>query len=326
MFENEEPWQVIKTREIGTSEVLQIIPQVPEVTIISDSIKTPINNHNNNNNFLHRAMLTEKAFKTSPNNNPVHQNNALMGPLPLQSNQQQTFNRPLSRNPVTPNNAQQNLFNSPQVPDVTILDDVQKPLKHASPKTQTDRVFNESYKEMLINTHDHFLRQIQKDQFPSPTNANDNSNKKRSNFLNAPPPTSFKLNPLSKYAPKMTDKPIIEKDGNSSSILIDVDDCARNNSTNKTPSHITNENDEATFEKVAKMLSEIQKLVIPPSTPSPQSSAGRANEVESYKPIEVSKKCEVLRHLAKKYLSSDELTRFQVEKELRELEDCNKFL
>jgi hypothetical protein len=116
--------------------------------------------------------------------------------------------------------------------------------------------------------------------------------------------SSFQDNPLRKYAPKPQPAIQPQNDGNSSSILIEVDDIAT--------SEIGEKADEMTFKKVAEMLNEIQRLVVPGKPPQEEAP----KEVKSPK-----MQYAILRHLASSYLTPEEMEFYQVEKELNEMDE-----
>lgn len=286
MLDNEEPWKPPEMQRI--SQAPKVSPLVPELTIISTENKQNLNK----NNFLQRAMLTEKNLKPqsshSNHNDPVR-----FQQHPGTKNNRFSENscKKLPTNILKEDNkTSQPIVTKPQVPDITILDDDHSKSK---PSSSTERVFTNSYKEMMINSHNQFLKQFNKEQ-------NVNAVPKY------PEPTRYKQNPLTKYIPSPeppTYKPL--KDGNSSSILSVID-------ITQSKSNKKDENEEVTFKKVAEMLSEIQKLVIPDKPlQSPNSSSSSRQKSNNY---------EILKQLAMTYLSQEELVKYQVEIELSELE------
>lgn len=283
MFENEEPRH--PPMQEKSTEALRIFPQVPEVTIISAENKQI---KRNNTNFFHRTETSQKT-SSQPLINPFYS---------ISPRQQSDQLSAMARTGQKQINAQ---FR-PQVPDLSILDDHIKKATNNSPLSSTERVFTESYKEMLVNSHEHFLKQLGKDN--EKENSSTSSEKKRSPFLST---ATFKQNPLSKYAPKAvgsTNSNINSqtvKDLNSSSILVDVkisDNLNKNNA-------LSEESEEVTLKKVAEMLTEIQKLVIPSEkTYSIDSSSSDARNTK-----------EILKQLANTYLTPEEVVKFQIEKE-----------
>jgi hypothetical protein len=287
MLDNEEPWMPPRMQTV--SQAPKVSPQVPELTIISTENKQ----NTNKTNFLQRAILTEKNLKPqSSHNNPV----SFQPQIGTKDNR---FGENLYKKSPTnilkeDNKAYQPISSKPQVPDITILDDDNS--KEQSPSS-TERVFTNSYKEMMINSHNQFLKQFTKEQNVNPT-------------PKYPETARYKQNPLTKYIPSpeaQSYKPY--KDGNSSSILTDIDITQGNIIVGNKK----DETEEVTFKKVAEMLSEIQKLVIPEqSLQSPNASNSRQKS-NSY---------EILKQLANNYLTPEELIKYQVESELSELEKC----
>lgn len=310
MMENEQPWMPPEQQKISQMPDMQ--PQVPELTLFSPSTK-PIAN-NNRPNLMQRAISNEKVFndpKQKPLQPTLVQNNAvyskvqpavpdlsLFDPLVNHSNRPVSTNRP--QNMVYQKNhksSKENIFASsalPAVPDVTILDE--EPKRSSPGQTRTNQVFSESYKKLLIKSHEQFLKQMNNEaprEEPS-----QNSQRKRPGIFSS----KFQDNPLRKYAPKpqLTQQ---LNDGNSSSILIECDDDSPPENEEKT--------DEMTFKKVAEMLTEIQKLVIPGKSPTFEDQVEEPPKKQS----------NILRHLASLYLSREELEYYEVEKELNEVEE-----
>lgn len=317
--------------------------EVPEPTIFSPSSSKPATNRAN---FLQRAnekvqhhqppkmspqlvnrspQLTNRSPQMHPvNNRPTYSNELPMKPsvpdlslfdpqVLIQSNHHPNNKRNIARPNTAPatnfapskagRSSKENIF-GPSVPDVTILDE--KPKEPQQKTSSLDGVFSESYKNKLISSHEEFMRQLNEDQKELIEQAN--HTKKKSNLFN--PPVKYQENPLMKYAPKSQSqnlaKPqsgsIPQPDPNLSSILGNFDSAV----------HETEDKaDDMTFKKVAAMLSEIKKLVIPN-----KSSARNSQEDQPKK----ARKVDVLRHLAATYLIAEELSHFDVESELQELE------
>jgi len=293
MLDNEEPWKPPEMQKI--SQAPKLSPQVPELTIISTENKQ----NPTKSNFLQRAMLTEKNLKPQSSQN-IHNNDPVRF-QPFVGSKDNRFGENLYKKSPTnilkeDNKAYQPIITKPQVPDITILDDDNSKSKTPS---STERVFTNSYKEMMINSHNQFLQQFNKEQ---------NVNPAPKYPVKAIESTRYKQNPLAKYIPSpeaQSYKPY--KDGNSSSILTD-NDITQNNHNRK------DENEEVTFKKVAEMLSEIQKLVIPEKPlQSPNSSGGDNSRRKS-------SDVEILRQLAHTYLTQEELIKYEVDSELSELE------
>ncbi|CAG9805650.1 unnamed protein product [Chironomus riparius] len=283
MLDNEEPWMPPRMQAI--SQAPKVLPQVPELTIISTENKQ----NGNKTNFLQRAILTEKNLKPqSSHNDPVR----FQPQIGTKDNRfgENSYKKSPTNILKEDNKAYQPMNSKPQVPDVTILDDD----KQTQSPSSTERVFTNSYKEMMINSHNQFLKQFTKEQ----------------NVNTAPkyPETArYKQNPLTKYIPSpeaQSYKPY--KDGNSSSILTDIDITQGNNNIGSKK----DETEEVTFKKVAEMLSEIQKLVIPEQSLQSPNSRQKSNNYE------------ILKQLANNYLSQEELMKYQVDSELSELEKC----
>lgn len=289
MLDNDEPW---KPPEMQKTAQLQLKPQVPELTIISTENKS---NSKSNNNFLQRAMLTEKNLKTQAG-------------CTNQTSPSVRF-QPVFPNKSPANNAQDTrtspILTRPQVPDITILDD-DETNNNRRKSNSTEKVFTNSYKEMLINSHDQFLKQLQREAVPQASNKTNEHNI---------PLAKYRQNPLTKYIPSPEQQNFNKfKDGNSSSILSDID-ITQNNNVNTNSKN--GETEEVTFKKVAEMLSEIQKLVVtekPLQVSSPNSNSGNIQQPKS------SSNHEILRQLAKTYLTPEELAQYQVDSELSELE------
>lgn len=329
MMDNELPWNPLGPQQIA--QIPKISSQVPDVTLFS-----PNNNQTNQkSNFLQRAIANERVFNNPIQQPPRNLKNPVLSNAMFATGMQitpsvpdlslfnpQPFN-PVNRmtGPTRPNSSstsnifakadnstKENVFDAigkHSVPDVTILDEEPKQANQQRPST--DRVFSESYKKMLINSHEKFMKQMKTD---VPSTEQVNPAKKKSGLFN-PQANKYQENPLRKYAPKP--QPIAnEKDGNSSSILMEFDEVA------EPPKPVSTESDEKidgmTFKKVAEMLSEIQRRVIPGQTAMNKVD----QEVRSKKSL---KTHEVLRSLASSYLSKEELEFYKVQRELDEMED-----
>lgn len=318
MMDNEQPWQPPQPQQIP--EIPKITPQVPDVTLYSPNNRLP-----NKNSFFQRAMVNDKVLnieKPQPTRNvlgnPIFNSEMHMKPSvpdvslfnPQALNPSNRTNS-LPRNEKTSSNmifntsnktsSKENVFGKPSVPDVTILEEF-KQVKPQPTSKPTEPVFSESYKKLLINSHEQFMKQMQSDKSPSPPEPT-NPPKKKSALFN-PPANKYLENPLRKYAPKPK---TFESDHNSSSILMEFEEVT------PPPAFDPNDkSDEKTFKKVAEMLNEIQKLVIPgKSTPE---------QIAEAKPKTCFKRHEIMRHLALSHLSPDELAFYDVENELKELE------
>lgn len=307
MMDNELPWQPPNQQKVTMKP--QISPSVPDLTIFSPNNKAPVNKQN----FLQRAIANEKVLNNIPKNNPKNFSNVkpsvpdvslLDSPVLIPPTNRQvkpTTSRALTNvYPKRSQSSKENVFGfvgKPSVPDLTILDEL-KPVKPVS--ASSDRVFNESYKKMIAKSHEKFMKQINDS---SPTQeAQENQPKKKSGLFN---PERYQENPLRKYAPAprpQTAPQTYEKDANSSSILVEFGDVA------PAPAQPEDKTDEMTFKKVAEMLNEIQRLVVPGKT------------VEEDKPKTKLKPHVILRHLAEAYLSQQELECYDIEQELNELE------
>lgn len=331
MMDNEQPWNPPGPQQIA--QIPKITPQVPDVTLYSPENR-PLNQKSN---FLQRAIANEKVlnnakqlpFKSnqhpvpsSPtfenlmqitpsvpdlsliNQQPLHQINRISCQTgPVRAHSSSSSNSVFARNDKV---SKENVFGvvgRHSVPDVTILDE--EPKHERNQKASNDQVFSESYKKMLINSHEKFMKQMKSDNL-SPEQVN--PAKKKSGLFN-PQANKYQENPLRKYAPKP--QPVAyENDGNSSSILMEFENIVEP----PVSSGADDKTDEMTFKKVAEMLSEIQKLVIPTPTTTDQID-------QEVKPDKSLKKHEVLMKLAKSYLSKEELEFYNVEKEIDELKD-----
>lgn len=271
MLENEEPWHPPKPQT--QTEIFRISSQVPEVTIIDGESSVGMRS-----NFIQRAKTSERIqVKFSA----------------IES----------SKSPRFPQATH-------QVPDLTILEETKN-----SPTTTTtrnqERVFTESYKQMLINSHEQFRQQIENDKVSNECGSSSNNDKqiKRSGILSSKQAFDYRPNPLCKYVPSkiVKDTSVKNRSMNSSSILID-EDSQQQLHQNQQQSSNEEEKDDMTFKKVASMLSEIQKLVISPRV---------SLEVDSNKinPPSNNRNSEILQKLASQYLTSEELSFYEVNTE-----------
>jgi len=195
----------------------------------------------------------------------------------------------------------------PSVPDVTILDELPKP-QSSQTSNPNEPVFSESYKQMLISSHEQFMKQIQQEKSPSVEQTSQASQPKKKSALFNPPTNKYQENPLRKYAPNPPPPRAFDNDPygphDSSSILIEVERPAASCSASTS--------DEKTVKKVADMLNQIEKLAIPEQT-KPDKSGEKTTAKNSEPP-------EIMRNLASNYLSSEEREFYEVEKELEELQ------
>lgn len=207
----------------------------------------------------------------------------------LQTNKQQT------RTPIN------NRF-SPTVPDVSVIN---------QSESNQNRIFTHSHKDMLINNHDQIMKQnriqilneLNEDQF---LRDNKHGYSTGSGLLaKSQMPYEFKPNPLCKYVPtkiSKAPKSPCQKDGNTSSILIDSPKTPvpfqRYNNENDS----INEGDEVQFKSVAGIISEIQRLVTPSKI-----------DVDT----DESSTNGILKKLAKMYLTNEEYLSYDIEEELR---------
>lgn len=314
-MDNDLPWNPHEPQQ--RPQIPKTCPQVPDVTLFSPTNRAS-NNVNNKTNFLQRAIATEKILapkqtniqSTAPSSHaynnelfskPSVPDLSLIQPQVLTSSNR--LNGPsnllFSKNGGASNENVFGAVGKPSVPDLTILDEEPKQKVKLS-----DRIFGESYKKQLLNSHEQFMKQIRTD---SPTA--ETANGKNISPLFRPQPTKYQENPLRKYAPKQQSISY-GNDGNSSSILIDIDN---------QPSSLESgdKSDEMTFKKVAEMLCEIQKLVIPGKVVEQATQALSQGEKT---PTSSSQRCVVLKKLASAYLTTEEFEYFDVEKELREIE------
>lgn len=287
--------------------------EVPEATIFSPqtSSKTPCITSTTNRNFLERAYANEKVLNIPKKTSTDHHHSPgipmlkFVPEVTVLECQQNMNPTNLFTGPPISSKHSANLFYKNQqtsqknvegigrslVPDVTLLDE---PKKQQPKSNSTDQVFSESYKKMIIDSHEQFMKQIRSDdqpaadQVPPPT-------KKRSGLFNSQV-NRYHDNPLRQYAPRPQPAAF---DANSSSILVDFEETF-------SPQKETDERGELPPDKVSEMLSKIQKMGIP--------SAVSRDEVR------IPRKCEVLRHLATSYLTAEELDFFDVYLELDDME------
>ena len=321
------------------------VPSVPELTIFSPSSSNTNNvqekSNKAGNQFLLRSARYENFMNTpmpsSENTNRFEQQkSSSMAPKPsvpdlsifdkpaVHSNSApNVYNFFQKRNHTSKENISENIPNKsgafipkPAVPDLTILEDKSK--SHNNKTSNNGMVFSESYKDMMINSHEKLMKQLNPSPLlPSPpTNSSSNTNSKRSNIFNQHQP-KYQENPLKKYAPIPTTTNYIEKDGNSSSILIDVDDIR--NPDNKVPvsplpipsPSIEDASDESTLKKVEEMLSEIEKIRL-----NPQIATVIPPPRKQMNPFVPRKLSTVLHSLAQSYLTPEEIEFYDIENEL----------
>lgn len=296
MMDNEQPWQLPEQPTIP--EIPQMIPQVPDVTLFSPSDnKAPVKT----TNFFQRAMAnqarnenipkfqTMATNQTEPNSGNLIFHNvkpsvpdvSLFDPSVAKA-----ANRVVNFPPMSKATSG-NVFNGkPSVPDVSILEEQPQP---TNKKDDSFQVFGETYKKMLITSHEQFLRQIKQDE-PEQKKV---VIKKKSGLFH---PLPYQDNPLRKYAPKPA--PVTKEiDLNSSPIFVGDDSLPADTGTEA-------KCDEDTFKTVAEMLSEIQKL-------APVSGKDVAPHV-------------ILRQLASTYLTPQELECYDVESELAQLQEASE--
>lgn len=313
MMDNDQPWE--PPEQPKTVQMPKVSPTVPDVTIFSPSNQPPIKR----SNFMQRVKTNEAATKhSSVTNQPRHLNMfdkvkpsvpdlSLFEPQVLNSANRNHVpttkpnsmqNIPQSSQNVftkTSTSSKENIFlacSKPSVPDLTILDE--EPKKTKSNSCGNDQVFSETYKKMLIKSHEQFMKQMKNDIQPEIVK----QSSKKSTLFN---PQRYQDNPLRKYAP--VPQPAVY-DANSSSILVDFEE-----EPSPAQPESNEKSDEMTFKKVAEMLSKIQKLVIP-ETSIPDDFKSSHNDPRHL----------VLRKLASSYLKPDELDYYDVDKELKEME------
>lgn len=321
------------------------VPSVPELTIFSPSnSNTNVQEKTNKagNQFLVRSARYENYMNTpmpsgEKTNRFVQQKSTSMAPKPsvpdvsmfdkpaVHSNSApNVYNFFQKRNHTSKENISENIPNKsvafipkPAVPDLTILEDKSK--SHNNKSSSNGMVFSESYKDMMINSHEKLMKQLNSSALlPSPpTNSSSNTISKRPNIFNQHQP-KYQQNPLKKYAPIPipTTTNYMEKDGNSSSILIDVDDIR--NVDNKVPVSplptIEDESDESTLKKVEEMLCEIEKIRINPQVNSVNPPSRK--QINPFVPRQLSA---VLQYLAQSYLTAEEIEFYDIESELFEI-------
>lgn len=309
----------------------KISAQVPEATLFSPANKLPATSRPN---ILQRAVAGNKVSSV-PQSPPM-----TVPQVPL-TKQQCYGNRipakpsvpdlslfePPQQNPVNrmiqqrPNSSPSNLghqkpaqvlkenvldtMGKHAVPDVTILEDP----KPQRPKTNSSgTVFDESYKNMLMNNHNEFMKQFRTEHPKSP---NTSIAPKGAGFFNSQP--KYQANPLLKYAPKPAKTAVTfqSPEPDMSSVL--------RGSDNETEllQESDEKIDEITFKKVNAMLSEIQKLVIDKTAPEAATTESEASK-------EAPRSSEILRRLAFQYLTPEEIREYEVEDELMELENDEK--
>lgn len=330
MMDNEQPRQ--PPLQPAAHITPKITAQVPEVTLFSPSTnKLPANSRPN---ILQRMVAGNKV--TSVQQSPP----MIVSQVPMTkqqcygNSQQQSYGNSVSTTkPSVPDLSlfdpqQQNLMTQrrpssspsnlvykkpPQVsnqnvldtmgkhsvPDVTILED---PKAQRAKSGSSGAVFDDSYKNMLMNTHNEFMKQFRAEH-PKPP---DPEAPKR---FSAQP--KYQANPLMKYAPKPVKQATV-----SQPMSPDLSSALRGLENESDLLQESDEKiDEITFKKVNAMLSEIQKLVIDKTT----AAAATDEKTEPTKPSP--RRSEILRRLALKYLTPDEIREFEVEDELIELEN-----
>ncbi|CAO1406260.1 unnamed protein product [Diamesa serratosioi] len=313
------------------------VPSVPELTIFSPSNKVEEKTTKAGNQFLLRSTRYENYMNTpivtgENVNRFEQQQSTTIAPKPsvpdvsifdkpaVHSNSApNVYNFFQKRNHSSKENITDNIPHSsgafipkPAVPDLTILEDKSK--NHNSKSSSNGMVFSESYKDMMINSHEKLLKQLNSSSIlpSSSTKSSKNTNTKRSTLFNQHQP-KYQENPLKKYAPIPTT--INYNDGNSSSILIDVDDIRQVPFVPllTTKPSIEEESDESTLQKVTEMLSEIEKIHINPSVtvnPPPKKPAN---------PFASRKLSNILKSLAQSYLTEEEIEFYDIEHELQEI-------
>lgn len=186
---------------------------------------------------------------------------------------------------------------SPSVPDLSIINKSVDDNKGSSTK---NRVLTQSYKNMLLTTHDQIIQQtrIQAVNDLSEEFVRETHPVRQGLLAKSQTSYDYKPNPLCKYVPSKITKPPSSPIHNLSSILID--------------SHAQGHNDgslcegieDLQFKNVAGIISEIQKLVTP-SKMQEDGSACNSND-----------QSEILRKLAKMYLTNEEYSSFAIDEEL----------
>lgn len=322
MMDNEQPRQ--PPQPPPTHLTPKITAQVPEVTLFSPANRPPAINRPN---ILQRAGNKVSSVQQSP---PV-----IVPQVPMTKQQSYSSSIPAAKpsvpdlslfdakqqNPMIqrrPSSSPSNLacqnpaqvskdrildvMGQHSVPDVTILEDP----KSQRPNTNgSGAVFDESYKNMLMNTHNEFMKQFRADNPRATTEA-----PKKKGFFSSQP--EYQANPLLKYAPKPVNAAVIRPPK-------ELDASSPSRSLEKAPESLQESDekiDELTFKKVNAMLSEIQKLVIDKTT-TPEASNGEKSEPTKPAPT----RSDILRRLAFQYLTPEEIRLYEVEDELTELEN-----
>ncbi|CRK99718.1 CLUMA_CG013022, isoform A [Clunio marinus] len=315
-MDNEQPWQPPEQQKVN--QFPQTLPEVPEVTIFSPTNKIP-SVKPQASNFIQRAManavVNNKNSKSQPIKRPTNYMPSVISHeilnsvkpqvpdlslLDTQTQSKVQTNIRISNQPSTSsqhmnkNNSKENFMNMmsmPLVPDVTILEEEPKKQQNL-PKRQ---VLSESYQKMLINSHEQFMKQIQHDKEDFCVNSS--APQTKPGFITSQL-NNFQDNPLRKYAPKPQPKNQ-RCQADTSSILIDVDDIPEANNDKV--------EDEMTFKKVAEMLHEIQRLVVPGK------DVNDPNNIIETPPTQN----QILLKLAKTYLTPEEIEFYDIENELK---------
>lgn len=333
-IDNEElPRMPPEKQQINT--ISRAVPLVPEVTLYqaASQQKNPQQNKSQQNVFGSTSVfgnMRKQQLIGSRNNLPIA-TNQLVSTVPDVSLLDHIPNQrkmPLSENlTVFPKSFQKSQQNyspilkenlhtqtpKPLVPEVTMYEPKKASEKQESQKTNL--IFDDGYKKHLMESHQHFMKQMQVDS----EELNANKTQKKTIFNSKP---VFNENPLSKYAPRAQNvlQPISivnleDSDvGNSSSILIDVDkiiekrDNIEKNSQQQQQKLSESQSEEETYRKVAEMLTEMQKFAgIGGQNFNPGNSiSSQVQETD----------LDVLKRLASKYLTEEEFKLYQVEKEL----------
>lgn len=327
MMDNEQPWLPLAPQKIHS--VPMISPQVPEVTLFSPGPA------NNKNKFLQRAIANER-ISNKPNNFIINDQNMKTGSapnvkpsvpdlslfevpsqaarpifnraqdrLPDRAPQDKNVNDQVMRGQVqnqifckSKKQSQQfEAFGQHSVPDVTILNEEPKQVQQEI-NSSSSNVFGTSYRNMLTNSHEQFMKQI-KDNEPE---CDERMMKPKQSVFN-----KVQVNPLRKYAPKPQPAQTMRSDPDTSSILEDFGDQRTND-----------EHDETTFKKVAEMLSKMQKLASPGANSTERASSQATNKEPATK---TQNKQTILHHLAKSFLTLEEQEFFDVRNEIDELEE-----
>lgn len=326
-MDNEEPRR--PPEKIQIENIPRAVPLVPEVTLYS-----PANPQNNTASIFGNLKKHQYPPLRNQTTN-VFQNGTSNQPFPtvpdvsIMDQVPPVQRRPLNENLIVfPKMQQKSSSNynpanqrskenlqtqipKPVVPDLTIYEPKKVPVNQEQPKNNL--VFDANYKKYLLESHQHFMKQFKSDSVPE----NENKAQKKTIFNSKP---VFKENPLAKYAPKIQNhpqkpalqipaQPVIEDHGNSSSILIDVDQIIEQRQTvakkSQEPEDLEMKSDEDTFKKVAEMLNEMQRLAGFDESPVPIAS-----------PTKRESEADILRRLASRYLTQEELKFYNVEREL----------